>query len=264
MKPKYDAVILVIASQDSDVQNTRYIIERLKPEWKPLYSFMKSIWLQYFQINPNIKVVFVYGGGEKEFEVQDHDWIFPEVFENNHPGIIDKTMKSMKKAVDLYDFDYLIRTNLSTFWDINKLHSRLQELPKTKCLTGTEIKSRDTFGNSYHYIAGFDLVMSRDLVEAILPYTQDIVEQKVYCNMEDLSICTAVKKYLNVGITSSNKSQALNISMSPFNLQLYRKTTSFLMNGFVDHVRVKTRIDRNADKQTLSTLLHDVYGKSIL
>ena len=264
MKPKYDAVILVIASQDSDVQNTRYIIERLKPEWKPLYSFMKNIWLQYFEANPNIKVVFVYGGGAKEFEPQEHDWIFPEVFESNHPGIIEKTMKAMQKANDLYDFDFLIRTNLSTFWDLNKLQARLQELPKTKCLTGTEIKSRDTLGNSYHYIAGFDLLMTRDLVEEILPHSKDIVDQKVYCNMEDLSICTAVKKYTNVGITSSNKSQALSISMSPFNQQLYKKTSSFLMNGFVDHARVKTRVDRNADKQILSNLLHDIYGKPTL
>lgn len=264
MKEKYTAVILVIASQDSDVKNTRYIIERLKPEWKPLYSVMRSVWLAYHQVNPNMKVVFVYGGGTKEFEPQSYDWIYENVFENNHPGILQKTLLAMKDATELYDYDFLVRTNLSTFWDLNNLETRLALLPKSKCLTGTEIRSKDPEGNSYHYIAGYDMVFSRDLIEDIIPHSEEVLKQRVYCNMEDLSLCEAVKKYSGVNLYSSQRSHAAHLSMNPYSDHIYTKNLNTLKCGVADHIRVKTRTDRNSDKKALINLLNDVYSKSIL
>jgi hypothetical protein len=264
MKPKYEAVIVVIASQDEDVNNTRYIIKRLIPEWEPLYPVMKSLWEQYAYEEPSFKVIFTYGGGPKRFDIRPHDWIYEDVFENDHPGMITKTLRAFADVERLYDYKYMIRTNLSTFWDFVRLKNRLKTLPQEKCLTGTVIRLQDPSGNSYEYIAGYDLIISRDVVQQILAHTEETIAQRVYCNMEDLSLCTTIAKHTDVRLIDDNRHKAYNFSLNPFDENQYQQHYSRYQKSVHDHFRVKTRQNRNADKEILQHLLYDIYGKTIL
>lgn len=264
MKQQYDAIIVVIASQDQDVQNTRYITKRLIPEWEPLYPVMKDVWTQYACTEPSIKVIFTYGGGPKSFPVQDHDWIYEDVFENNYPGMITKTLRAFADIDRLYDYKHMIRTNLSTFWDFPRLMQRLKALPTENCLTGTVIRFKDKEDNQYEYIAGYDMIISRDVVQQILPHAEEIIKQRVFCDMEDLSLCTTIAKYTTAKIIDDKQHKAYNLSLSPFEMDEYRIHYTRYQQSVHDHFRVKTRTDRNADKQILQHLLYDIYDKTIL
>lgn len=264
MKEKYKAILLVLASNDECIKNTRFIIPRMKPEWMPLYPYFKKIWESYMFTNSDIKVLFVYGG-ESNIQKQNYDLVYENVFENNYPGMITKTLYAMKDIDETYDYDFLIRTNLSTFWNLNKLSTRLDKLPREKCLAGTEIKLKDKQQNDYHYIAGYDMVISRDLVQGILPYTEEIINRRVYCDMEDLSLCTAFNMYCNVGVVKYDfNNYATNIGMVEFNEDQYKSAVANQFNNNLDHFRVKSRNDRNIDKEIHKRLLFDIYEKIIL
>lgn len=262
MKEHYKGIILVIASED--VENTRHVVKRIIPEWIPLYPTFKLIYEQYMNENPNIKIFFLYGADTK-FEPKSHDLIYESVFENEYPGMITKTLLAMQHVTDTYSYDFIIRTNLSTFWDLNRLEKRLDKLPKTNCLTGHEIRATDLEGNNYHYIAGFDMVMSKDIIEKILPYKNEIIDLKLWQRLEDLSLCHAFKTYANTELSNYGlRNDASWMGMDPFNEEHYKKTYNLSIKFGQDHYRVKTRSNRNIDKEIHKLLLKDIYGKTLL
>ena len=257
---KYKAILLVLASEDVD--NTFYIIKKICDEWKPLYPHFKNVYEQYINENPNIKVLFVYGDSPTLI-ANEYDLVY-DVFENDYPGMITKTLFAMKDIENTYDYDFLIRTNLSTFWDLNQLEYRLDKLPKTQCLTGTPVKHKNKIGDDYHYIAGYDMIISRDLIQSILPYTNEIINQKILLDMEDLSICTAIEKYAGVKLSEySFRNDAIVINMQCFSESQYQQYLNYQIKNNIDHFRVRNRIDRNVDKLVHSRLLWDIYGKSL-
>lgn len=265
MKPYYKAIIVVIASEDKDVKNTRYVIPRLLPEWRPLYSHLKNVWEQYCDSEPLLKTVFVYGGGIKDFIPRRHDWIYENVEENNHPGMIIKTLKAFEDIDQLYDYDFIVRTNLSTFWDFPRLLNRLNSLPTEKCLCGTPIRMHDTEKNLLDYIAGYDIIISRDIIKQLVAHSPDVLNQEVFCMLEDLMMCTAAAKYVD-GVVKINTREhhAFQMLMDPFDEETYQRRLQVYRSSGADHVRAKTRKNRNVDKQVLQRLLYDVYGKTLL
>lgn len=265
MKQKYKAIVVVLASQDEDVKNTRYVVPRLLPEWEPMYSVFKDIWEQYCESEPQLKTIFVYGGGPKSFTPKEHDWIYEDVFENNHPGMITKNMRAFADIDEKYDYDFIVRTNLSTFWDFPKLMNRLNSMPTEKCMAGTPIRIKDLDGTMLEYLAGYDLIISRDIVKELIKHSEEVITQPVLHMMEDLSMCTTANRYIE-GITNleTGNHRAFQFLIKPFSQEEYnRRYQAYLRDNF-DHVRAKTRTDRNLDKQILHNLLYNVYGKTIL
>ena len=229
---KYKAILLVLASEDVD--NTFYIIKKICDEWKPLYPHFKNVYEQYINENPNIKVLFVYGDSPTLI-ANEYDLVY-DVFENDYPGMITKTLLAMKDIENTYDYDFLIRTNLSTFWDLHRLEHRLDKLPKTQCLTGTQVKLKNKTGDDYHYIAGYDMVISRDLVQSIIPHSNAIINQKILLDI---------------------------INMQCISESQYQQYLNYQIKNNIDHFRVRNRIDRNVDKLVHNRLLWDIYGKSL-
>lgn len=103
------------------------IISNNEPEY---YKNMKDVWKKYMNLHENIKSYFI------EFSEKIND----EVLLNNEdniilikgkdsviPGVLDKTIKSIKYFVNNnIDFDYIVRTNLSTVINLKKLHYFLE------------------------------------------------------------------------------------------------------------------------------------------
>lgn len=268
MKPRYKAIVVVLASEDNDVKNTRYVIPRLLPEWRPMYSVFKDVWEQYCNCEPLIKTVFVYGGGIKEFIPRRHDWIYEDIYENNHPGMITKTLRAFEDIEATYDYDFIVRTNLSTFWDYPKLLERLNTLPIDNCLCGTPVRMHDAEKNLLEYIAGYDLIISRNIVQELIAHKDEVlnvITPQVYCCMEDLALCTAAAKYVDPLVTiNTHPHRAFQMLLASFDQELYNHRLKVYNDQHFDHVRAKTRKNRNVDKQVLIHLLHDVYGKTLL
>lgn len=107
-------IILIIASDDADY-----------------YLKMQDIWKKYMNTNSNIKSYFIKFSNyiKEDVELDDFNntiWIKGE--ETYIPGILDKTIKSYKYLIDNnIEFDYVLRTNLSTVVILDNLYEFLNE-----------------------------------------------------------------------------------------------------------------------------------------
>lgn len=102
----------------------------------------------------------------------DGDCLYTKWIDDLHPRINDKTLKAFQYCHEHCDFDYLLRTNLSSFYRLDALQAYLAGAPRQHFYAGPvqhlEIQMEE--GGSYllEYISGSGILLSRDLVPALL------------------------------------------------------------------------------------------------
>jgi len=174
IKPHYRAIILIFASNNNNI-----------------YINCRKIWKTYMNLDPTIKVYFVYG----QLQVNDilydfdekSDFIFSDINEQDFPFVIEKTIKAMQLIHENVSYDYFIRTNLSTFWDFNKLHLQLNELPTKNCYSGDG--PLPGYKSSGYYLSGTDTIVTPDMISSIIN-NKHLID---YNSVED----AAMGKYFN-------------------------------------------------------------------
>jgi hypothetical protein len=80
-----------------------------------------------------------------------------------------KTIMAFKHVLENYDFEYLFRTNTSSYLDTDGLLDFLEGKPKTSLYGGVAGK---VFGNS-EFASGAGILLSRDVVERIVSRSED-------------------------------------------------------------------------------------------
>ena len=262
----YKAILLLISADDE--YNDQYRMKKIKPEWRPLMPFFKEAQRAYADVRPDMRTFFIYANSKKASEAREDELIFEHIPENDNPGIVAKSLEAMGVVHERYSYDYIIRSNLSTFWDLNRLSDRLDKLPKEKCFAGHILNARD-FGRE-RYIAGYDLIFSRDVIEKILPYKKEIMDlgtnNKVWCNLEDIAISRAVQQYADTPITSYPfRNDIMFMAMDDgFSESQFKAYIEEAHRSGLDHYRVKNMTNRLTDKEIMRHLLKDTYGKTIL
>ena len=262
----YKAILLLISADDR--YNDQYRMKKILPEWRPLMPFFKSVQRAYSSKRPDMRTFFVYANSMKASEGREDDLIFEHIRENDNPGIVAKTLAAMEVVHNTYSYDYIVRSNLSTFWDLNRLSDRLDKLPNEKCFAGHLMNTRDA--GREMYAAGYDLVFSRDVIEKIIPYKQEIADlgtnNRVWCNLEDVAISRAVQQYAETPIVTypfRNDIQFMTMD-NGFSEEQYKAYMEEARLNQLDHYRVKNMTDRNTDKEIMRHLLKDTYGETLL
>ena len=213
----YRAVILILASNNNQIFNN-----------------CRKVWKRYMNIDPTIKVYFVYGELTEPLHEYDpdSDIVFNDVKES-YPVLIEKTIRAMKLIDSRVTYDFFIRTNLSTFWDFNKLHLHLNELPRQNCYSGDG--PLPYYNSNGYYLSGTDTIVTPEMIKSIT-HNQHLVEFSI---TEDC----AMGKYFN-GI--------LKAPMLPNRICFFEDITSIhedekikdrvtrSMENNIDHYRVKT------------------------
>jgi hypothetical protein len=171
----YRAVILILASNNNNIDKNG-----------------RDIWKQYMNNDPTIKVFFVYGKLNNELNDYDAscDLIYHDINESYPPSII-KTFNAIVKIDSLVKYDFFIRTNLSTFWDFNKLQLHLNELPTSNCYSGYKIDN---------YVSGTDIIMTPDIIKEIIK-DKDKINHDIH---EDKTL-GYVSNILKIPITEKNE-----------------------------------------------------------
>jgi len=77
-------------------------------------------------------------------------------------SILSNSLSGMRWALSNYEFDFLIRTNVSSYWDIGFTLDLLSKLPKYKLYAGQRV-----FALGGELIEGSGIIFSRDVVEKI-------------------------------------------------------------------------------------------------
>lgn len=130
----------------------------------PVYDCFIRIWKAYMNSRPWITSYLVFGGA-KEFRVEG-DEIHMPVTESWKPGILHKTIWAFRWAIEQeLDFDFVLRTNLSSFWILDKIRPYLETLPKTK--VGLSNHEHPLVQGDVGIFNGSGMFFSRDIIEGL-------------------------------------------------------------------------------------------------
>lgn len=88
------------------------------------------------------------------------DTIWCRGTESLKPGIIQKTLKALALINREFNYDYVIRTNLSSFYVFPRLLSFCRTLPKRGCYTGVPVGA--------DAVSGAGMILSADLIAPLL------------------------------------------------------------------------------------------------
>ena len=228
MNNNYQVIILIIASDNTDY-----------------YINMQKIWNLYMNTHPHIKSFFI-----KENINIDNNLLIDD---NNNtinvkcglsliPGVLIKTIESLKYIYNNYNFKYIFRTNLSSFIDLNKLYLfTLNNSFNYAAVIGNY--NNITFGSG----AGFFL--SRECVNYLI--TRDNID---YYKMNDDvvigKILTPIYPILSID----------RIDILDFNNKLL--TNNKIKNSYIFHYRCKNSNNMDITVNNLNEL-HELIYKNI-
>ena len=83
---------------------------------------------------------------------------------------MNKTVLSLEAmAPRLHEFDYILRTNLSSFYVFPRLLKFLETLPKTQCYSGSNIGGNVVSGSGY--------IISPDVARLIIDHKQELLDR---------------------------------------------------------------------------------------
>lgn len=234
----YRAVVLVLASNNNEI-----------------YRSCRKVWKKYMNVDTSIKVYFVYGELSAPLFEYDasSDLVFNDVKEDNLN--IEKTIKAMEYIDSHVEYDFFIRTNLSTFWDFYKLHLQLNELPKEKCYSGygpLYTRFPDTL-----YLSGIDVIVTPDMVNSII-LNKHLVN---YFECDDCAMGRYFYGRLKAPMLLSRVCFFEDITgENDMEIIMSRIREASLVNN-INHYRVKSKIDRERiDFYIYKILLKTIYN----
>jgi hypothetical protein len=100
------------------------------------------------------------------------------------PNVTIKNIGAINYVKQKYEFDFILLTNLSSIWNIPKLLSLYDEIPKTKFFGGHVVFNL--------FVTGTGIFISRDLIDKLLTINTNIIRDN-----DDVAIS---KHMINVGV----------------------------------------------------------------
>ena len=148
-RKKYRALVLVLAS-DSNA----------------LFKMFKSVWEQMMFTEPDVGIFFVYGGKEVAL-TQPWDLVFRHIPES-YPVRLHKVYEAFALLDRLFDYDFMVRTNLSTFWVLGRLLRQLDRLPTKLCYVGDGPLPPWRAAHERWYLSGTDTIVNRYMITSLV------------------------------------------------------------------------------------------------
>lgn len=219
-------IILVIAS-NSDFYN-----EVVKIFWKKL---IKNCNQNY----KNVKIYLLYGDSyNKELNINNENLLCFDLEENLIPNILKKTCLAFEYIKNKYDFEYVFRTNLSSFLIIDRFLNYLDNIKNNNryLYSGTIVKKK-----YLDFVSGAGILLNKNSIEIILKNTDKIN----FSLADDIAIATLLKGIERVNINRYNI-EKYNYTLDEDKISLHYE--NILKNDYF-HIRIK-----NASKENNDTL----------
>lgn len=258
----YRAVILVIASHD-----TSY------------YHKARTVWKAYMNRFPSIKIYMLYGATSLP-DQDESDLVYDDISESLVPGILQKTLRAMKYVHETYTYDYLIRTNISTFWDLHHIELLLSSCPTSRCYAGGHnlspltlhgTRQPDPVYGCINQPCQFRIVLSHEIYSGVsIILTPDIVEECVNRQHDFITIRlpddVAISIFMNA-ISHTPKtieSQKYIEHCNPDDMEMIHREIQDGLDRKVAYFRVKNANKREiTDGIIYDILLQQIYGISL-
>ncbi len=226
-KDRPKVLVLIIASEDL-----------------PVYSELQKIWRSYMHNDPeHIEAYFIKGDPDLSSLCEiNGDIIWSRTPESLAPGILNKTILSLEAFLPRIqqEFDYILRTNLSSFYVFPRLLNFLKTCPKKNFYCGSDIGPNCFIGS------GCGFLISPDIAELLVQHKDHFINNTT---PDDVAIGEFLKQQ---GIPLS-----LHTRINFLNLQEWHRQKKNL-NAF--HFRIKNPCNlRLSDDIYIQTQLLNIF-----
>lgn len=278
--PLYDILFEKIINCNKSLPNYRAIILVLTCNL-PSNKLYRNVWKHYMFRDDRFKVLFIYGKTDTNLITdynKDYDIIAKKSEENL---MIDKTLEAFKIIEKCYTYDYLIRTNSSTFWDFDKLHKHLDLLPTKNCYSGdgplgnkgynkngeylSGIIKMGSLGNQTYnrygyYLSGTDTIVTPDMITSINKNNDQVCRGLA----EDKAMGLYFNGVLGAPMLANRICFFEDINNTN-QINLIRKRIDSAILNDKDHYRVKNLNGNreNLDKCVYKELLNKIYNINV-
>lgn len=205
---------------------------------RSIYKKHRDIWKLYMNLNPTFKCLFLTSKPNISQSFVDvyNNTLYVPGDESIVPGIFNKTVK----AIDYFkndNYDYVIRTNLSSVWNFNKFKEVLRDAPREKVYFGLSF-------SDFFAISGSGITMSKDVYMLLLNVYEDID----YTLMDDLVIGSIMKKNV-VKISLGTRDNVEHIHLP--------------INNFFYHWRCKQINDDSKEILIMEKIVKNIYSRRL-
>lgn len=182
------------------------VVAQNSPKYNRLRRWQEKTWVRDFK--DIAQVFYVYGEESLEpsenvgFEAFLEDptigkaqFTFPMIRERNGDLFCDSTggwsellpntLSAFKYLLDKYNFDFIIRTNLSTYWNQDRLLNLIEEQDSDLVFMGPTVSNdKETF------VAGYAMIFSRNTIRKLID-NPDLINFKI---IDDVAISNSLVK----------------------------------------------------------------------
>ncbi|MDR3645999.1 MAG: hypothetical protein P4L22_00475 [Candidatus Babeliales bacterium] len=140
--------------------NIKILVLIIACDHLPVYTELQKLWRSYMHYDPeHIEAYFLKNNPYQEVECKiEGDTIWSQRWDTEIPGIINKTLLSMEiLASRLHEFNYILRTNLSSFYVFDRLLNFLETSPRNHLYCGSDIGSCSTIASGCGFIITPDI-----------------------------------------------------------------------------------------------------------
>jgi hypothetical protein len=204
------------------------------------YDKMINIWKKYMNNHPNITSFFIMNNENiPEDVIVEQDIMYVNSNETYVPGILHKTVKCIEYCLNNFEFDFIYRTNLSSFLVLDKLYDFIN-INKSIDYGGVI-----GFYEGIYYSSGSGFFISKDTCKYLVDNESKL---KIHL-IDDIAIGELlIKKYEITPILRINTFEHENCDFNIFK------------NNYIFHFRCKFE---NRSEVTISTMnkLYDLFYK---
>ena len=140
----------------------------------PVYAHLRANWRIYMHNHPiQIESYFLRADPTISKSIIIHnDTITVKTIENWTTGTLNKTILALSALSPKIEsnFDFIIRTNLSTFYIFDRLINFLQHSPKTNFYSGFLARHNSTI-----YASGSGFILSKDVAKVLIHNKQELL-----------------------------------------------------------------------------------------
>jgi len=223
----------------------------------PIYAELKKLHVIYLKnYVPLIRFYFVeFRKDQEEIVIENDNHIYIQGEESINPGMILKTCKAIEYLNEHYNYEFIVRTNLSTFFYMQNLLEYLLIIPSTNSCGGF---------NYRNFITGTGIFLSRDVANQIvelflnyniMDYNEDLIISGILHKLKTpFYNCKKFYKWgLIIDETTENYGEYY---FMPTNGEF--KDIDF--PNSILHFRIKNSSNRALDIQYFKLLLNKIYN----
>jgi hypothetical protein len=254
----YKLIILVIASRGRNqrlsneqykyTNNLEYIYDKMIIEyWLKMINYTNN---NYTNNNKTIKIYLLFGNTDiSDLNIPEGNILkfdYKDTFEN----ILRKTIDGLKYINNNFEYEYVLRTNLSTFLILDNLLKILDKLSNNKeVYAGYKIINHK---DNYAFISGTSIIYSYNSVKNNILMNYNKLNMKCYSDDSELSILYR-KNIIDLNNNILNIIKYINFE--DINID---KIINNINKNNIYSIRIKN-INRNVDIKLLKDLFKNFY-----